>query len=378
MGKRLLRNVALNLALFQMFYYGTLALKKKPLKDLRFQSRIQSDSGMIPKSSGSDLVKISDDGNFPVYERISEDGKQGPISIFDDRNINTKQYGANQQDFKNHFEQLISDPVIWEEMQKYYPVESFNSEEEAMFFYQQYFLLIYDSGCGYAAAANYVFHMFEGREEDFYNAFGYPMYTMGKYGIDFNYETFMLKFFNYSILEKYKQRKLVSKALEKEMLEFQLDEFVDSTKVSKPSRDWTEEQWDAWRKSYHEREDKIEDYEKRIANADDEDYNFGISLDDNFGFLYLYLRKHGVAISTSYSGRARNLKTDDIIASKKSTLYQIDGGGSVTYAYDVGLHYVYVTYVEEDQTIIVSSWGCKYIFDNSDVSNTYKINVKKR
>lgn len=43
---------------------------------------------------------------------------------------------------------------------------------------------------------------------------------------------------------------------------------------------------------------------------------------------------------------------------------------------DVGLHYVYVTNVPQDGTIIVSSWGKKYIFDPTSATNISKVFVK--
>ncbi len=99
------------------------------------------------------MVEKSDETN-PVYLKIDfETREHKVISIFDKDNINSYQYGANQEVFRFKFKQLIRDPYIWEEMQNYYPVEKFTTEEE-LFFYEKYFDIIRDCGCGYAAATN--------------------------------------------------------------------------------------------------------------------------------------------------------------------------------------------------------------------------------
>ena len=54
--------------------------------------------------------------------------------IFNKNNIATKQYGGNQFDFEGKYSSLIQDSLIYEELQKYYPIEKFNSYEEADFF----------------------------------------------------------------------------------------------------------------------------------------------------------------------------------------------------------------------------------------------------
>ena len=123
--------------------------------------------------------------------------------------------------------------AIWEEMQKYYPVDSFKSEGEAMFFYEKYFNIIYDCGCGYAAAANFIFHIFEGKEEEFQEKFGFPMYSMTDKGIDFNYELMMLKFFNFLHLVTNDDSKAIRDFMKKDMLEFKLFQLVreDANKI---------------------------------------------------------------------------------------------------------------------------------------------------
>lgn len=56
-------------------------------------------------------------------------------------------------------------------LQKYFPIDNFDSYEEAIYFYKRYFNIIAECGCGYVAIANSIFNYFEGREKDFQETF---------------------------------------------------------------------------------------------------------------------------------------------------------------------------------------------------------------
>lgn len=173
---------------------------------------------------------------MPVSEGITDTNIK-EISIFSEDNISSNQYGANQRDFKK-YSLLINNPYIWESLQKYFPVESFTTEEEAEYFYKKYFEIIYNSGCGYAVACDYVFHSFEGREKEFEKAFGYPMYTINENGsIDFNYEVFMLDFFNYSVIKMHKWEGKVKNIVKKSLYEYELDAYTKSSEFRKKKPD---------------------------------------------------------------------------------------------------------------------------------------------
>ena len=52
--------------------------------------------------------------------------------------------------------------------------------------------------------ANNIFSYFNGREEDFYKAFNFPMYTIYNDNIiDYNYELLVLKIFNFIVIESH-------------------------------------------------------------------------------------------------------------------------------------------------------------------------------
>jgi hypothetical protein len=144
------------------------------------------------------FVQFDDLGNI-TYQRFNpDDGTLKPISIFDLENHNVKQFGADQGALYYNFDKAIKDPLIYEELQKYYPEDSFASIDEAMEFYERYFSLINHNGCGYAGLTNIIFKEFERKELEFEQKFGFPMYTIDKNGdVDFNYELMILKIFNY-------------------------------------------------------------------------------------------------------------------------------------------------------------------------------------
>ena len=101
----------------------------------------------------------------------------------------------------------------------------------------------------------------------------------------------------------------------------------------------------------------------------------GIILDGRFGCLYVYLGRYGIILDTDYMEN-KDLEENDILAFDKVVLYRINKDGEVFDETDYeGWHYSYVTSLSDDQ-IIVSSWGDKYIVDNSNSSETSFIRLK--
>ena len=154
-------------------------------------------------------VQVDEQGNKKYLRYDRENGTIKPISPFDEENLEFDQYGGNHCKFLDNFDELIKDPIIWAEMQKYFPVESFASEEEAMEFYRQYFSTVASTGCGYTGMSNLVFKQYIGREEEFEKKFGYPMYTVKEETgeVDFNYEYVNLEYFNYINADKINKQK---------------------------------------------------------------------------------------------------------------------------------------------------------------------------
>ncbi len=374
MASRTVKGLAVQLAVMQLFTQGLLFHPRKV--EAEENQAKESERSNAPSLDGEELILVRESKTGEaIYQRKNpETGEYEPISIFDKENTKTHQYGANQRVFKKKFEELIQDPYIWEEMQKYYPVDSFKSEGEAMFFYEKYFNIIYDCGCGYAAAANFIFHIFEGKEEEFQEKFGFPMYSMTDKGIDFNYELMMLKFFNFLHLVTNDDRKAINDSMKKDILEYRLFQLIreDAPRLSKQdTSNWTDEDWDNWKKEEKAREEKIAYLSEKYKRAKNKYTNFGIEVNGTYGYLYIFLANHGVPINTSVKFGNKDHQVDDIIATGNFTLYPINQDGEVGEAKkEFGDHYMYITDIEEDGDIIVSSWGDMYLLDNSNASWT--------
>ena len=366
----IIKTIAVTLTFVQLFGYSIAT------------NSTQNDMGIKPKSSSSRYIDISNDTTIPVYKILNDKtGEYDIVSIFNDTNISSKQYGASQADFRNHFDDLIQDPLIWEEVQKYYPVNSFDNPDDATFYYKKYFEVIYENGCGYAAATDYVFRLFEGHEEEFFDHFGYSMYTYRNGEIDFNYELFMLKFFNYSVLDC-NRNDLVKRIIIKDFYHHQMERLDKECSyrgiLSSNVRSWTEDDWQTYRKLENERQKKYDEAEAKWKKATAEDINLGITLNSNFGNLHKYLKKYGIRSNAEYRHNTKKLATDDIVACDNFVLYAINGSGTVTTQQKVDLHYVYVVGYDDNGNIIVSSWGEKYILDNSKSPYTSQIRIKAK
>ena len=83
-------------------------------------------------------------------------------------------------------------------MEKVAPRGEFSSDEEQFRFKQKYADFLTYS-CGYISASNGIFSNYIGREDEFQETFGFPMYTINSVTgiVDYNYEKLELQFFNY-------------------------------------------------------------------------------------------------------------------------------------------------------------------------------------
>lgn len=107
-------------------------------------------------------------------------------SIFSDANNGNGQYGGSQHDFKNNTEELLKNKDIMNILQNTFGT----NDPEAC---AAYLRSINSMGCHFTALINSVFDQYKGREQEFYDTFGFPMYTVDKNGnIDYNYETLIV------------------------------------------------------------------------------------------------------------------------------------------------------------------------------------------
>ena len=315
---------------------------------------------------------------MPISKGNTEYKDNQMISIFDEDNSKSNQYGANQRAF-GRCKYLLNNQYIWDELQEYFPVESFSCQDEAISFYKSYFKIISKCGCGYAVACDFIFQAFEGREDEFLEHFGYPMYTIDENGaIDFNYEVFMLKFFNYSVIKMDKSEARIKRAMQKDLYNYELNAYVVSEDFlrKKPSN-MTEDELREWKEFDNNRMDKYYELYNRWQNATNEDINFGISLSATFGYLYNYLANFHLIVDVEMLD-VNEYNVGDIIACERFDLYTEEEERKDFNEYSkMGSHYLYVTDITDDGKVVVSSWGKKFYLDDSNALWSQKILLKK-
>ena len=349
MKKGMVKKIALYLAVFQLFSSGTIA--KADNTDTK------------PRKTCYVLVDDTNENN-PIYKLYNKDiDTYTTISISDERNIPLEQYGANQEDFSNRYITLIRDPIIWDELQKYWPWQLFDSKYEANLFYQFYFQTICEDGCGYAAAIDAIFHLFEGREKEFYETFGFPMYTITSFNcaIDFNYEQLMLKYFNYHMDVTERKYSIKNDVLLK-VYEYELKEYENN-----PNGSFDKEH--------------IAHARKKLQKMERNEESYGLIPDKKtFGGLVDFLKEYGVDIKVTTSNKLKNAEIGDIIYSYNFVLSEIHSDGLVDTKYPGPFgHCMYVTGFTDDHKLIVSSWGTKYILKSAKDITVVKVkNIKNK
>ncbi len=373
MEKKKIRKIALMLALSQLLFNGNM----KGAKAHDSQDFILDDKGRIifvydsNNVSNKNKTKVLDTDN---------------ISAFDFNNTYSIQYGGNQFDFEKNFDNLINNPYIWNEIQKYYPVLTFASNEHAMDFYKIYFNTIADCSCGYVAVADKVFHQFEGREEEFEDIFGYPMYTIDENKvIDFNYEIFILEFFNYAILYPNYNNKNINKVrslFDKSLARLEYERFINSSEYVErniSNKRLSMQELQEIMKKKNELENEERHLYNKWQNAKDKykDGDFSLPLTTTLGHVKEFLKKYGIKCQVNLQMKSNGkYNIGDIIFSDGFTLYKENNGKKYSTIENIESHSLYVAEIDEEGRIIVSSWGSRYIFDNSKAKWTSKLVLK--
>lgn len=319
---------------------------------------------------------------LPISDALGDGEKSAVISIFAEENNETKQYGANQKVFKKYFTELINDPYVWKEMQKYYPEKNFSCHEEALAFYKSYFGIIYDCGCGYAVACDVIFKYFEDKPKEFEKTFGYPMYTIRDGVIDYNYEVLLLEFFNFSVLQMQNEYETIERATRKDMYDYELNAYITSKDfLRKEPENMTEKQKEEWNEFKRKRSEKYMELYNRWSNEPEPKINLGIELNASFGYLYVFLSAHHLDNSIMMVYTVKGYEVGDIVAAGGFHLYESEEQQENEDSFHsdltkVGDHYVYVTEITPDGKIIVSSWGERYIFDPTKATWKNKVLIK--
>ncbi len=260
-----IRRIACYLALFQMFSTHALADSNNG----NFSNIVETPKTKITMQLPIDskVIYSIQDGRL-IYQR-STDGVITPLSIFDIDNIRTNQYGASQIDFNQRFDYLIKEQKMWQEVQNKFPLRDFDDYQDAMDFYRDYFNQIGACGCGYAAATNTIFQIFEGNETGFQNTFGFPMYSLLKDTPDYNYELMMLKFFQFRNIEKAENPELVKEFFKRNYYKWKVQHLEEELEAYRDEarpvfKTWSKEQYKEWKIHADELVNRIDEYNKKI------------------------------------------------------------------------------------------------------------------
>ena len=238
--------------------------------------------------------------------------------------------------------------------------------------------MINNFGCGYVAAINRIFRFFEGKEKEFMDTFGYPMYTVCDGKIDFNYEISILKFFNYSVLEKTYLPEIILSSISKDLYEERLKVYINSEEYKRKLPDdftnWQAEEWENWYRFDASRKAKWQKLYSAYEKAKNKYIDFGIEVNPTFGFFDDFLKEYGINSNILHITNPSPYKVDDIIASDGFDLYYMSGN---LYEENVPNHYIYITEIKVSGQTFVSSWGKKYSFDDNNSRYTEKILIRK-
>ena len=191
----------------------------------------------------------------------------------------------------------------------------------------------------------------------------------------------MLKFFNFKNIVVDKSYDEVERAILRKFYQALIEKYSKESKYiqveGREFLNWTEEEWAKERRKVAEKKKRLEELEKKRNNTPSEKVNFGIEIIYYSNYLSKFLKQYGITVNkTSPNGGIKNVKPDEILASSDLILYHLNGSDTVETKMDYDNHYVYVTEILEDGTIIVSSWGDKYIYEPPKNSRVTRIILK--
>ena len=216
---------------------------------------------------------------------------------------------------------------------------------------------INQEGCGFVAMANSIFEQYEGREDEFEEIFGFPMYD--KKTKDLNFDRLLIDIYAYTNDKIFMDQPNATYILTHSVLEYyedKKDEFKEKFGIEYDDSSMDVKQAII---DYYAEEDVVEI--ETLGNT--------ASSFKNRILGYAEYKGIDCEVSTEY-----NLTTDEIQE-------KIDQGYTITvgcfdfdmydknkklYAEDVGGHYMTITGVTDDGYIEVSSWGEKYYIKSDD------------
>lgn len=265
-----------------------------------------------PAQSQSMSGKYLDDGSFLDWIRSffgwGEPFTEDEIDsiVFDDDGS----YGADQGSPKDVWGPWSNKKELYDTVKEYYPDMS---DKEI----QNYLKKLNNEGCGYVAVINTIFAAYEGREEEFKQAFGFDMYEKG----DLNYNRLLVDF--YAATDNHN--------------------LVDGADVINPHED-----------------------ENATTGR-------GMTMNDQKYRAQLYLNDHGIPVEIQTNAHVTIENFDTISKDHYVSISFFNGNlqnedGSVAQYIDGG-HSMVITGTTSDGRFIVSSWGEKYYIDPNENVN---------
>ena len=307
-------------------------------------------------------IKYDENGKYDGY--ICKDGDKS-LSIFRENNIESDQYGGTQMAFSWNNAELLEDRKIISILKKIYP----NGDMED---YELLLARISNSGCGYTAMVNAVFQEYKGKEKEFEEKFGYPMYKVDAKGnLDYNYEYLIVEAF--SSIWKNKGYSVQELAADMEDVSWE-DGAVsgDTGDISTGTNGEIAKAFaDFLKKEYGLK--NAECYRNIIFDEDDNSWVsdlLNINISKEIGLDKYKIKNSINEIKDLYNKGDGQI----ILAVSGYDLYDMEGNLDTE---DGGGHAMYITGITKDGDFIVSSWGEKFIckLDGADRIGYYYIDM---
>lgn len=277
--------------------------------------------------------------------------------LFDEINKYSNQYGGSQMVFFDNIEELLEDEFIHNFLQEKFP----NATDLD---YYLYLKKIESTGCSYVALANIIINHFSSNPPLFKKIFGYDMYTYDENGrIDYNYEYLVLEIYTYA-WKNHDIHEIYDILTENYMLENdeELKDLIDSDPLLT----------ERWKKMLFYRGSIDNECRQWLTTfLAEKDSNLVVSTDvisenrvnstDIKGleeYQYDQIRtalKEGKNVKIDAQNYDLYVVTE---SNKRGPIYTEKGGS----------HAMIITGITDNNELIVSSWGQKFILD---ITNSY-------
>lgn len=310
---------------------------------------------------GIEVEVIYEDGNFKTII-VTRNGEN--ITIFDTENNKSKQFGGSQMVFSNNNAELLEDPRVIHLLEKSFPDGDIED-------YELLLARLCNSGCGYTAMINSLFVEYQGREKEFEDKFGFPMYSIDQKGnIDYNYEYLIIDAFTYI----WKDREYTIDELSEDMKDVEWNDGAvsgDSGEISTGTNDEIVEAFENFLKDKYGINSEC--YRTTIFDEDDNSWLsdlLNINISKEIGLDKYKIKDSIKEIKDLYNKGDGQI----ILAVSGYDLYDMDGD---LYTEDGGGHAMYITGITKDGDFIVSSWGKQYVckLDNADRIGYYYMDL---